>query len=118
MNKSEYEECLNILDEIYFSFTRNENQIKKQPKDVNELKVAVFQRLLQIMVLIDPSFLFQHTTYNFSTPSISLNGRTIFKSYFETVRQSLQRVFLAGKMSSDCSKWIFEHWELIFLYKK
>ena len=59
MNEYEYIESLKILDEIYFAFARNEKRFENSTRDLSDLNAVVFQRLLQIMCLIDPSFLDQ-----------------------------------------------------------
>lgn len=115
MNEYEYIESLKILDEIYFAFARNEKRFENSTRDLSDLNAVVFQRLLQIMFLIDPSFLDQCFTYNLPVSLTSPNRRPICQSYTETARKSLQREFLAGKVSADCRRWMRDNWEFIFL---
>lgn len=113
MDESDYIESLKVLDEIYSSFACKEKKIEKLTKE--NLQAAVFQRLFQVIFLIDPTLLAHQSTYDFFTPFSSHNDRLIYKSYKEMARRSLQREFLAGKVSGDCCKWVRENWEHIFL---
>ena len=112
MDESNYVDILNDLDGIYFSFFRKEKQVEKVTR--KDLPAAVFQRLFQVMFIIDPTLLVQQSTQDFPTPFSSRNGCLIYQSYGETARRSLQREFLAGKVSVDCCKWVRENWEHIF----
>lgn len=113
MDESEYAESLKVLEEIYSLFTRKEKRFEKPAK--RDLRSAVFQRLLQVMFLIDPLPLIRPSALDSPPLLPSQNGRSPSRSYAESARESLRREFLADRVSADCRNWVCENWESIFV---